>query len=61
MIGGDGDWQRYVQSPEVGRYLRERLYAAGATLDWRGAIEQATGRPLDPEPFVRELERAAPA
>jgi peptidyl-dipeptidase A len=60
-VVGDGDWQKYVRSPEVGRYLRERLYAPGATLDWRGAIEQATGRPLDPEPFVHELERAAPA
>jgi peptidyl-dipeptidase A len=61
VIGGGADaWRRYVASPEVGRYLRERLYAPGATLDWQGAIERATGRPLDPGPFVLELENAAP-
>jgi hypothetical protein len=51
-------WRRYVTSPEVGRHLRERLYATGASLDWRRTIEQATGRPLDPGPFVAELARA---
>ena len=56
--GGEDVWQRYVASPEVGRHLRERLYATGAGLDWRRTIEQATGRPLDPEPFVAELARA---
>jgi peptidyl-dipeptidase A len=56
--GGDDVWQRYVTSPEVGRHLRERLYATGASLDWRRTIEQATGRPLDPGPFVAELARA---
>ncbi len=53
--GGDEAWSRYVASPEVGRYLRERLYRDGARRDWRGAITEATGRPLDPEPFVAEL------
>ena len=56
--GGDDVWQRYVTAPEVGRHLRERLYATGASLDWRRTIEQATGRPLDPAPFVAELARA---
>jgi peptidyl-dipeptidase A len=56
--GGEDVWQRYVTSAEVGRHLVERLYSSGATLDWRGTIEQATGRPLDPAPFVAELARA---
>jgi peptidyl-dipeptidase A len=56
--GGDDAWSRYVVSPQVGEYLRERLYRSGARLDWRGTIEQATGRPLDPAPFVAELARA---
>ena len=56
VVGGDEEaWSRYVASPEVGRYLRERLYRDGARRDWRGAITAATGRPLDPEPFVAEL------
>jgi peptidyl-dipeptidase A len=57
-VVGDG-WEGYVRSSDVGRFLRERLYAPGASLDWRAAIERATGRPLDPGPFVRELEKAA--
>ena len=56
--GGDEAWRRYVTSPEVGRWLRERLYASGATRDWRETIEHATGRPLEPDAFVRELARA---
>ena len=56
--GGDGVWRRYVTSPEVGRHLREHLYRSGARLDWRETIEQATGRPLDPGPFVAELGHA---
>jgi peptidyl-dipeptidase A len=56
--GGDDVWTRYVTSPRVGEYLRGRLYRSGARVDWRGTIEQATGRPLDPAPFVAELARA---
>jgi peptidyl-dipeptidase A len=56
--GGDDVWHRYVTSPEVGRHLRERLYATGASLDWRRTVAQATGRPLDPGPFVAELAHA---
>jgi peptidyl-dipeptidase A len=56
--GGDDVWSRYVRSPEVGEFLRGRLYGSGARLDWRGTIEQATGRPLDPAPFVAERARA---
>jgi peptidyl-dipeptidase A len=59
VLGGGADvWRRYVTSREVGRWLRERLYAGGAIRDWRETIEHATGRPLDPEPFVRELANA---
>ena len=56
--GGDDVWHRYVTSPEVGLYLQERLYRSGASYDWRETIERATGRPLDPAPFVAELARA---
>jgi peptidyl-dipeptidase A len=53
--GGDDVWERYVSSPAVGEHLKQRLYRSGASLDWRATIEQATGRPLDPGPFVAEL------
>ncbi len=56
LLRGDGDvWDRYVASPEVARFLNDRVYRIGCTLDWRGTIEHATGRPLDPAPFLAEL------
>jgi len=56
--GGDDVWRRYVTSPAVGEHLRSRLFRSGARLDWRETIERATGRPLDPGPFVAELASA---
>lgn len=53
--GGEDVWERYVASPQVGEHLKERLYATGASLDWRATIERATGRPLEPDAFVAEL------
>jgi peptidyl-dipeptidase A len=56
LVGGGEDvWDRYVTSPEVGRFLNDRVYRIGCTLDWRATIEHATGRSLDPEPFLAEL------
>ncbi len=59
-LGEDGDrpGERYVTSPEVGRFLTERLYAAGRSVDWRGAIRSATGDTLQPSAFVLDLVRA---
>jgi peptidyl-dipeptidase A len=53
-----GSWERYVESPEVARFLNERLYSIGRSTDWRGAIEHATGQPLDVGPFLAELASA---
>jgi peptidyl-dipeptidase A len=60
LVGeGDGVWERYVTSPEVGRFLNDRVYRLGCSLDWRETIRHATGRALDPEPFLAELRGAA--
>jgi peptidyl-dipeptidase A len=57
QVIGDGPerWDRYVSSPKVGEFLRNRLYASGKSLDWRGTLAQATGRTLGTESFVAEL------
>jgi len=47
----------FVNRPEAGRFLVERVFAPGASLAWMGLIESATGRPLTPEAFVAGLER----
>jgi len=53
--GGEGVWARYVSSPDVGRYLSERLFRSGRALPWPDTVRQATGRELDPEAFIAEL------
>jgi peptidyl-dipeptidase A len=56
VVGGGADaWERYVASPAVGAFLRERLYAPGRTRDWRGTLVRTTGRGLDAATFVDEL------
>jgi len=45
----------FVDRPEAGRFLVERVFAPGASLPWMGLIESATGRPLTAEAFVAGL------
>lgn len=49
---GDGE---LVESPAVGEYLRSALFARGARLPWNALIEEATGEPLSPDHFIRQL------
>lgn len=56
VLGGGPDvWRRYVTSPEVGAFLREKLYRPGRTHDWQETLRRATGQPLDPSAFIAEL------
>ena len=41
--------------PRVGAFLRERIFAPGASLDWNGLLVHATGEPLTPRWFVDEF------
>jgi peptidyl-dipeptidase A len=53
--GGTRAWERYVESPDIGRLLTERLYRLGKSVDWRGAIRHATGEELRVDAFIAEL------
>jgi len=55
LLGGGDVWERYVTTQEVAVFLNERVYRLGRSTDWRGAITNATGRSLDPAPFLAEL------
>ena len=56
VLGDGGDvWARYVASPEVGRFLEERLYRTGRLRDWRETLRHATGETLSPDALVSEL------
>ena len=53
--GGEDVWERYVASPEVGLYLRQRLFRFGRSRPWPDAVRHATGSELSPEAFLAEL------
>lgn len=41
--------------PSVGAFLRERIFAPGASLDWNALLVHATGEGLSPRHFVDEF------
>lgn len=44
-----------VGRPDLGAYLRDEIFARGATLDWNDLLVAATGEPLSAEYFVRQF------
>jgi peptidyl-dipeptidase A len=58
VAGGADAWERYVSSPAVGVFLRERLYSTGRRYDWRETLRRATGEQLGVAAFVADLTPA---
>jgi hypothetical protein len=44
-----------VGQRRVGAFLKERVFARGASLSWPEHVVAATGRPLSADDFVRQL------
>lgn len=53
VLKGDGD--RFITSPQVGEYLREKYFKLGARFDWNGTLKAATGEELQPAYFAKHL------
>jgi len=47
--------QSFVGRPEVGSYLREKVFEPGKTLRWNEMIEAATGEPLTPRYYALQF------
>jgi peptidyl-dipeptidase A len=45
----------YVGREQVGDFLKERVFEAGAVYEWNNMIERATGEPLTPQYFVTQF------
>jgi peptidyl-dipeptidase A len=45
----------YIGCRQLGAFLRERVFAYGATLHWQTLLERATGSKLSPQPFLDEF------
>lgn len=54
----NGSTAEYVSSPRVGAYLIERAFKPGATRDWRGWLQHATGHDLSAEAYIQFLSQA---
>jgi len=51
----DAEKITYSGSAAVGAYLRQRVFAPGAELEWDELVAFATGRPLGPEAFAAQF------
>ncbi len=45
----------YVGKPQVGRYLKEKVFAPGKTLSWDELTRHATGERLNPKAFAADF------
>jgi peptidyl-dipeptidase A len=48
----------FVERPEAGRYLSERVFRPGASLRWDRLLEAATGEPLSAKFLAHDLAAA---
>jgi peptidyl-dipeptidase A len=46
----------YVGRPAVGRFMIERVFAPGRTLDWASLARHATGEDLGPNAFAQDID-----
>jgi peptidyl-dipeptidase A len=48
----------YVNRPEVGTYMQERIFKPGARYEWNDLLIHATDEPLNPSYFVKQFVNA---
>ncbi len=51
----DGNAAAFIDSPQVGQFLRDKFFALGSRYAWNGALQAATGEELKPEYFAKHL------
>ena len=56
LHGADPATAVYVGNPAVGRFMRERVFAPGCTLDWNQLTRHATGEELNSKAFAEDLK-----
>jgi len=45
----------YVDNPQVGEFMKARVFAPGRTLDWNALTKHATGEDLNPKAFAADF------
>jgi peptidyl-dipeptidase A len=61
LHAGDPWTVTYVNQPLVGSYLRDTLFAPGATLSWNELVKHATGELLSPKSFATQFVARPPS
>ena len=51
----------YLGNPRVGVYLKEKVFASGASLQWQEFVKVSTGEPLSPRAFAGQFAKRAGA
>jgi peptidyl-dipeptidase A len=54
--GADPESVVYVGNKEVGRFMRERVFAPGRTVTWNALTHGATGADLSPAAFAKDFQ-----
>lgn len=47
----------YVGNPDVGRFMRKKIFEPGATMSWRDLTQKITGKPLSPQAYAAQFAR----
>jgi peptidyl-dipeptidase A len=56
VLGGvPPDKANYVGKPQVGQYMKERIFAPAKTLPWDDLTRHATGERLNPKAFAADF------
>jgi peptidyl-dipeptidase A len=53
----NGDAAAFIDSLQVGQFLRDKFFILGSRYAWNGALQAATGEELKPEYFAKHLAR----
>ena len=56
MKGADPATVVYVNNPEVGKFMKERVFGPGRTLPWNGLTRHATGAELNARAFAADFD-----
>jgi peptidyl-dipeptidase A len=54
--GADPGTVLYNDRPEVGKFMKEKVFAPGKLYDWNGLTEFATGEKLSPKAFAMDFK-----
>ena len=55
--GEDPNAVIYAGNKEVGKFMKERVFAPGRTLDWNALTKHATGETLNAKAFAADFKK----